>query len=263
MIRTTLAYLICFFYIFFALVFVLPIVLMRAFGMDQRADQLVVALVQSWARVMIWSTGSRAELLGHENLPAHDSFCLVSNHQSNFDIPLILGFIPRKIGFVAKHELGKVPFLSTWMQIIGCVLIDRRDGQQAVQIIRERIELAQQGHPIVIFPEGSRSKDGQMRPFKQGGLRAVFDSGITIVPVTVSNTFPLFEQQDRLVPQKLFLNIHPAVETRGLAPEDFPTVVEQLRQTIEQGIQEQPQVDWGFQFYLNQNLNLPNFRDWL
>jgi 1-acyl-sn-glycerol-3-phosphate acyltransferase len=132
--------------------------------------------------------GSTIHVTGIENVPKTGGVLFVANHQSNFDIPIMVGHIPRDKGFIAKLELLKVPSFSRWMKYIGCIFIDRKNPRQSLKAISEAAERLKEGHSIVIFPEGTRSADGTIGPFKAGGLRLAIKASVPIVPVTISGS---------------------------------------------------------------------------
>ena len=157
------------------------------------ARKILTGTILLWANMIKLVSGVKFEILGRENIPLHSNFCVISNHQGVYDSILILLGIRRVMGFIAKKELLKIPLLSFWMWLAGCVFIDRQNRDEAMKQIKRRIEKIKLGKPMFIFPEGRRSRSQQLNPFKSGGLSAVFESGVVILPITVSNSYQLFE----------------------------------------------------------------------
>jgi len=151
-------------------------------------DACAHAIARKWAQSGLALNGSSINVIGIENVPRSGGVLFVANHQSNFDIPIMIGHVPRDKGFIAKLELSKVPAFSRWMKYIGCIFIDRRDPRQSLTAINNAAERLKAGHSIVIFPEGTRSADGTVGPFKAGGLRLAIKAGVPIVPVTISGS---------------------------------------------------------------------------
>jgi 1-acyl-sn-glycerol-3-phosphate acyltransferase len=151
-------------------------------------DACAHAIARKWAQSGLRMNGSSIDLVGLENIPQTGGVLFVANHQSNFDIPIFVGHVPRDKGFIAKLELLKVPTFSRWMKYIGCIFIDRKDPRQSLAAITEAAERLKAGHSIVIFPEGTRSADGTVAPFKAGGFRLGLKAGVPIVPVTISGS---------------------------------------------------------------------------
>lgn len=152
---------------------------------DER-DKLAYKVGRNWGKDLINASGSKIKVIGEENIPKDGSVLFVSNHQSYLDIPILLGFIDKPKGFIAKAELSKYPIFSTWMKALKCVFIDRSDVRQSLRAIKEGIKLLKDGYSLVIFPEGTRSKDGTLMEFKQGSLKLATKSGMPIVPVTIN-----------------------------------------------------------------------------
>ncbi len=142
-----------------------------------------------WSRYVLDVFGIDLTISGRENIPAPGSRKLVimSNHQSQLDIPCLVTVMDRRIGFVAKRELSRIPVLNYFMQKVGCVFIDRADRRSA-QMVLERAAREMGDNPLVVFPEGTRSKDGNLLPLKQGGCRLAILADAVILPVLIQGT---------------------------------------------------------------------------
>lgn len=151
-------------------------------------DACAHAIARRWAQKGLSMNGSSIKVSGVENVPQTGGLLFVANHQSNFDIPILVGHVPRDKGFIAKLELLKVPSFGRWMKYIGCIFIDRNDARQSLNTINEAAERIKAGHSLVIFPEGTRSADGAVGVFKAGSLRLAMKSGVPIVPVSISGS---------------------------------------------------------------------------
>lgn len=166
-----------------------------------------------WAKTMVSLAGGTVEVIGIENIPQDKPVLFASNHQGNFDIPLLLSNIPKPIGFVAKVELEKLPIINTWMKLIECVFIDRKDMRQSLRTISTATEILKSGQSMVIFPEGTRSKGGEMQPFKPGSLRLAQKAGTPIVPVSISGSYKLMEgNNNRIKPAHVKIIFAPPVD---------------------------------------------------
>lgn len=164
--------------------------LMRAKALDRKGkleerNRLAFKVVGKMSRNLIKLSGSQVKVIGEENIPNDEAVLFISNHQSNFDIPLLLGFIDKPKAFIAKVELAKIPILSRWMKAMGCIFIDRGNVRQSLRAINEGANLLKAGHSLVIFPEGTRSKDGQLGEFKHGSFKLATKSNAPIIPVTI------------------------------------------------------------------------------
>ena len=159
----------------------------------QEKDRLIYDTTNWFGKKMVRVAGSTVEVKGLENVPQDQPVLVVSNHQSNMDIPVLLGYLNKPIGFVSKAEIKKFPLVSKWMELMNCVFMDRSNRRQSLQAIKDGIEILKQGHSIVIFPEGTRSKGGEMEEFKAGSFHLAVKAGVAILPVTLDGTYKMFE----------------------------------------------------------------------
>ena len=194
------------------LIFFPPYLLLRLLRLRRLWRSFLIAATGAWGRHMLWVAGARVEVAGLENLPRQDRICFVSNHQGNFDILLINGYIPKTIGFITKKELGFLPVFNLWMKATGCVFIDRHDIHQSLEAIERGIENIKRGWPMLIFPEGTRSRGPRMGSFRPGSLKMAVRAEAAIVPLTVDGTYRMFEQRRRIRGGRIRLTIHPALE---------------------------------------------------
>jgi 1-acyl-sn-glycerol-3-phosphate acyltransferase len=193
---------VCFIYMVGYLLHSLP-TLKRMKNLDSNMDvamrdALIHQTPKHWSKVFLKLAGTKVIIEGKENIP-DGPVVLVSNHEGNFDIPVILGYLDKPTGFISKIEVKKVPLLASWMEVMNCVFLDRSDRMRALQSIRQGVNLLKQGHSLVIFPEGTRSKGGPIGKFKTGSFRLAVDAKVPIVPISISGTSDLFERNHRLI----------------------------------------------------------------
>jgi len=161
-------------------------------GETEEQTQFLNDAAKGWGQYLVERTKSTVNVIGKENIP--EGPCLIiSNHQSNFDIPILAGYLDKPIGFIAKKELAKVPIISKWMERIHCVFIDRDNPRQAIKALATAATSLQQGNSLVIFPEGTRSKSQNMGEFKKGSLRLAEKSGVPILPITLIDSYKIYE----------------------------------------------------------------------
>lgn len=152
-----------------------------------------------WARFLIAMAGIKVRVSGLENVPCDGPVLFISNHQSNFDIPVLLGSINKSKGFLAKIELTKFPVIHSWMKKMDCVFIDRSDRRQSLKAIHKCIEVIKSGQSMVIFPEGTRSRGPDMGQFKKGSLRVAEKVQIPVIPVVINGTYKLMEANNNKI----------------------------------------------------------------
>lgn len=159
---------------------------------DKEVEDYIFESVSEWARFTTNNFGIKVNLYGLNNLP--ESNCLiVANHQSDFDIPVLLSYIPKPIGFVAKKQLANIPVISYWMRAIKCVFLDRENVRASIKAINEAVDNLKGGYSMVIFPEGTRSRSRELGEFKKGSLKLALKSKVPIVPITIDGTYKAFE----------------------------------------------------------------------
>ncbi|MDR1834490.1 MAG: 1-acyl-sn-glycerol-3-phosphate acyltransferase [Fusobacteriaceae bacterium] len=122
-------------------------------------------------------------------LDPKEGIIFVSNHQSNLDIPIVYTALKGNFGFVAKKEMRRWPFYGIWMRKMKCVFLDRRNPREGLKDIKRAVEVVKEGYPMLIFPEGERSHDGGILPFKKGSFKLALDTRGIVVPVTIRGTF--------------------------------------------------------------------------
>jgi len=156
-------------------------------------------------------------------VPKEGAVVFVGNHQSNFDIAVLLGCINKSKGFLAKKELSIIPIIRSWMKKIECVFIDRGNLRQSVKAIQKCIDVLKNGQSMVVFPEGTRSRGPLMGAFKKGSLRIVEKSGVPVIPVTVNGTYRIMEANNRRIkPASVTVNIAPPIYYESLSKEEYP-----------------------------------------
>jgi 1-acyl-sn-glycerol-3-phosphate acyltransferase len=207
---------------------------LKASGDEVAYSDYVYNVVTNWAVGRLKSSGSTVKINGLENLPEDKhNILFVSNHQSNFDIILLLAKLPVKKGFIAKKELGNIPSLSDWMRRINCLFMDRKDMRQSAQTIVEGIKLLKGGYNMVIFPEGTRSKGGPHRSFKAGSFKLATKAGSTIVPLTIEGTAAAMEANGgRIKPSEIILTIHKPISVKEMDKEERTKLPEKVEQIV-------------------------------
>ncbi len=188
-------------------------------------------VVQFWARHFLSVVGAKVQVEGVDRIPKEGRLCFISNHQSALDILCILGYSGRTPGFIAKRELVWAPILNLWMLVIHCVFIERKNPKKAIRAIEKGVEHVRKGYPMVIFPEGTRSRDGRVHEFKPGSLKLATRSDAIVVPVTIQGTWEVYEKTGRFQPGKVRIVFHPPIDTAPLSQEErrlLPGVVQKI-----------------------------------
>ncbi len=200
-------------------------------------DKLVHKLASKWAVSQVKMSGATVKVEGQENVPKEGAVVFVSNHQGNFDIPLLLGYIDKPKGYIAKSETEKMPLISAWMKHLNCVFMDRSSPRKSSQAIIEGIDILKDGHSLVIFPEGTRSKSNKMGEFKPGSFKLATKAKVPIVPVTIKGSYKIMEQNDnKIKPAQVELYIHPPIETANLSKEEEAELPDKVKEIISKSL---------------------------
>jgi 1-acyl-sn-glycerol-3-phosphate acyltransferase len=171
-----------------------PILLLSS--LDPYAERSA-RLIRFWAKGNLWACGVKVRTQGLERLDPCKAYLFMSNHQSQFDILALISVLDAfQLRWVAKQELRKVPVLGLCIQRTHQIIVDRESRTQAVATIRRVKELLNAGISVLFFPEGTRSKDGQLLPFKPGGFAVAVETGVPVVPVTVNGSRAIMPSGD-------------------------------------------------------------------
>jgi 1-acyl-sn-glycerol-3-phosphate acyltransferase len=173
--------------IFFPLTFLLAGIAILSTLIDRRTYGWYARF---WGRLGITMAGIRMTVSGEEHLP-DGPIIVMSNHASNFDILAIQGYFPRPLSWIAKKELFKIPVFGWSMQRGGYIPLDRGDGRKALKSMDEAAQQIRGGTSVIVFPEGTRTRDGHLLPFKRGGFLLAVKAGVPVVPVSIAGSFAI------------------------------------------------------------------------
>jgi 1-acyl-sn-glycerol-3-phosphate acyltransferase len=184
-----------------------------------------------WGWLILKTSGVKVEVEGLEHLAGLNSYVLVSNHQSFFDIFAILAWMPGEPRFVAKQELGKIPVLGLAMRRSGHIMIDRAKGGQA---IRKALKIAREGFSIVVFAEGTRFSDNRVHPFNDGAAWLAIATRQKCVPMAISGTAGFFPRGARIVRpgRRMRMAIGTPIDTTELRAADREALTRQLEANV-------------------------------
>jgi 1-acyl-sn-glycerol-3-phosphate acyltransferase len=193
-----------------------------------------------WLARRVWAPGllavapARLDVEGLDRLDLSRACFYVANHQSWIDIPALFAALPVPLLFVAKRELGRVPFLGWYMAAMGMILIDRSDRAKSAASIARVAERLRQGWSVLTFPEGSRSRDGGVQRFKSAAFAAAIDAAAPVVPVALSGASRVLPPDGfRARPGTLRVRIGEPVPTAGLTRDDRGDLARRVQQEVE------------------------------
>lgn len=171
----------------------------------------------------------------YRELKKEDRIVVIANHESNFDIPVLVTALDISVGFVAKKEMEKWPFYSYWMKKSGCIFLNRSNNRDGMKSIKEAINKVNKGYTTVIFPEGNRSEDGKIRPFKKGSFKISLETKGVILPVTIDGTYAIQHKGSVKVTsnREVFITIGEPIKISELNQEELKKINIYVQNKIE------------------------------
>ena len=206
----------------------------------KKSFNLACESLSGMCRRMLEIAGADVTVSGIENIP-DEPVLFVGNHSSYFDIVVTMANLPGGSGFVAKESIAKVPGFKGWMDLIHCLYLDRTDIKKGVQMIKDGIENIKAGYSMMIYPEGTRSKTGELGEFKGGALKMAQRSGAPIVPVACSGTRDIYENNPGLniEPAKVKLTFGKPFRITDLPKEERRFAARHTREQLEKLLSDQ------------------------
>lgn len=205
-------------------------VLVRLFDSSSNLSHKVSSL---WGRWLCTLNGIQVDVEGLEHIQQDQAQILIANHQGFFDIFALSGFLPLQIRWMAKSSLFKIPFVGWSITASGYIPVDRSNRKKSYQAFLTTIEKLKAGNSIVIFPEGTRSEDGTIGPFKKGSLLLSVRSGAPLVPVTLLGTGSIIKKGSCIIkPGRVQIVISPPLSSQAVKDDKEENVLRTLRDII-------------------------------
>jgi len=188
-----------------------------------------------WSRIMLFTSGVKVQVEGLHNINPKEAYVFAANHQSQFDIFTILGYLPTQFRWLAKKELFRIPVFGAAMKGAGYISIDRSNRKEAFKSIDLAAARVREGTSVVIFPEGTRSLDGKLQSFKKGGFHLAIKSKRPIVPVSISGAFSILPKKGfKVRPQLVKVYIGEPVPTEDITPQSRDWLISEIRRKIQE-----------------------------
>jgi 1-acyl-sn-glycerol-3-phosphate acyltransferase len=189
-------------------------------------------------RLGVQLAGVKIEVCGSEHLQPGQNYIFMSNHVSNLDPPVLIPVIPGRCSVLVKKELFRIPILGTGMKVTDLVPVDRSDREAAIESVNAAIRVLRQGLHMIVFPEGTRSGDGRLLPFKKGPFHLAMESGVPVVPVTLRGTFESWpKNRFALQPGTATVIFHPPIDP--CSDSDRDELMKVVRETIASALPEE------------------------
>jgi 1-acyl-sn-glycerol-3-phosphate acyltransferase len=210
-------------------------------GVIDRSGDMVMVLARLWSRVILGVPGVSIDVVTRAPLTLGRPYVFMANHASMVDIWAVFVALPPKFRFIAKKQLGFIPLFGWAMRAGRFIFIDRQNPLAARRSIEEAARRIRSGQSVVIFPEGTRTRDGRLRPFKKGGFRLAIDSGVEIVPIAIKGTRAVMPRGSALIRAgKVSVEIGEPIPTAGLTAEDRNRLIDQVHARIAAMLGEAP-----------------------
>jgi 1-acyl-sn-glycerol-3-phosphate acyltransferase len=203
------------------------------FGLISPGENKIHRIARIWAKVLLILSSTRVKVIGAENVLVGKPQIFMANHQSDFDIFIVLGFVPEQFRWIAKKELFKIPLFGKAMRNAGYIEIDRHNHAKALKSLDLAAAKIREGKSVMTFPEGTRSKDGTLKPFKQGMFHLAIKSGVPVVPVSIVGAGTIMPRRSlRINPGKVTMIFDKPIDVSGYSIENRAQLIERVRNVI-------------------------------
>jgi len=205
-------------------------VLFRVFG---AYSKLINFFAKSWTGSILLAAGVKLDIEGLDKIDKTKSYIFIGNHQSHFDVAAVFTALPLTARFMAKKELYKIPVFGWALAATGTVKIDRSNREKSIASMNDALARIRRGVSVIVFPEGTRSEDGQIQVFKKGGFVLALKGGIPVVPVSISGSrFILRKHDARVIPGKIKIIIGDPIDTSQYSYQDREELSDKVRNFI-------------------------------
>lgn len=206
-------------------------------------------IAQHWARACVWISGSSLTVRGAENLRKHPVAVFASNHTSYMDTPVIFASLPFQFRILAKRELWTMAFIGWYLNRSGQIAIDTTDAHTTLSSLGAGVKALRSGMPLFIFPEGSRTPNGELQPFLSGAAYLAIRAQVPLVPIALSGVYDLLPiHTHHFYPGGLVLTVGEPIETAGMTVRQAEELTARLREAVhgllkeEEGKRSEPSV---------------------
>jgi len=211
---------------------VLGIMAFVTFLFDRRGT-IIHLYARLWGWLILKANGVKVQVTGLEHINPRKSAIYMCNHQGSFDIFTLLAYIPAQFRWLAKAELFRIPILGWAMTTAGYISLDRSEKRKAYRSMEIAAQKIKEGTSVVIFPEGSRSLDGALQPFMNGGFTLAIKGGIPICPITVNGTWAIMPRTTlRIKKGAIRIVIERPIETIDSTMKDRRQLMEEVKRRI-------------------------------
>jgi 1-acyl-sn-glycerol-3-phosphate acyltransferase len=196
-------------------------------------ENVIHRVANIWAKMLLTLTNIKVEIIGAENILMERPQIFMANHQSDFDIFIVLAHLHGQFRWIVKKELFNIPVFGKAMRNAGYIEIDRQSREKAMKSLEEAARKIQEGKSVMSFPEGTRSKDGKIKPFKQGMFYLAIKSGVPIVPISIIGAGEIMPKRSLLIkPGKIIMVIDRPIDVSGYSIENRKDLIDMVQNII-------------------------------
>lgn len=205
-------------------------------GLITGRPTVIFRLGRLWARAHLAAMGIAPKYVGLEHAAGTAPRVFLANHASNLDIWALVPVLPVNTRFVSKRTIFWIPVLGQAMALAGFIAIDRKDRTSAIRSLGKAADKVKNGASVILFPEGTRSRDGRLQRFKRGAFHLALEAGVPVVPVAISGAYPVLKRRSIVVrPGPVRVTFAPPIDVRSYAG-DIDGLVEKVRADIAAGL---------------------------
>lgn len=219
-----------------ALTFIVTIIIsiLSILGAAQFAGRYVA---KPWGKIILWITPVAVRTVGSEHIQANQSYVVIANHQSTYDIMLVYGYLPLDFKWVMKIELRKMPFVGFACEKMGHIYVDRRNRKASIQAMTAAKEQLVNGTSVFFFPEGTRSNDSVLNPFKKGAFRMARDLQLPILPVSISGADRVMPTGSlTILPGRIKMTFHDPITVEQINEQSDQQIIKLAEAAVASGI---------------------------
>jgi len=203
------------------------------FSLFSNAENNIHKVAKLWAKILLLICNTKVEIIGKENILRGKPQIFMANHQSDFDILIVLTHIPGQFRWLVKKELFHIPVFGAAMKSAGYIEIDRNNREKAMQSLDQAALRIREGKSIMAFPEGTRSRFGEIKHFKQGTFYLAIKSGAPIVPISIIGSGEIMPKRSlKIKPGKIKLVIDKPIDVKNIMLENRQDLITIVRNTI-------------------------------
>ena len=196
-------------------------------------------VARPWGRIILWITPAKVVRKGLECIQAQQSYVVIANHQSTYDILVMYGYVPLDFKWVMKIELRKVPFLGFACEKMGHIYVDRSNRKASIKAMESAKSQLIDGTSVVFFPEGTRSSGCDLRPFKKGAFRMAKDLQLPLLPVSISGADDVLKSGGLMItPGRINLTFHSPITVQEINELSLSELIVKAEKIITSGIAE-------------------------